>query len=57
MEDLSAWLLKNWQFVLLVFYVVEKIVKLTPFKQDDILFDIIGGAIWKLVGKAPEEEG
>ena len=31
------WIINNWQYLLLAFYVVEKIVKLTPTKYDDIL--------------------
>ena len=45
------WIINNWQYLLLAFYVVEKIVKLTPTKYDDILLDIIWGAIKKIAGK------
>lgn len=45
------WLGQNWQYVLVVFFVLEKIVKLTPTKYDDILLEVFAGAIWKLVGK------
>tara|TARA_R100000808_G_C2075015_1_gene101043 strand:+ start:179 stop:328 length:150 start_codon:yes stop_codon:yes gene_type:complete len=31
----------NWEWVLLSFYTLEKIVKLSPSKKDDILFDSI----------------
>ena len=31
----------NWEFVLIAFYTLEKIVKKTPCKWDDILFDMI----------------
>lgn len=48
---IEQWLLENWQYVLVGFYVAEKIVKLTPTKYDDILFDVVGGAIKKLVKK------
>jgi hypothetical protein len=33
-----------------VFYVAEKIVKITPTKYDDILLDIVVGAIRKMAG-------
>jgi len=33
------------------FYVAEKIVKLTPTKYDDILLEVVMGAIYKLMGK------
>ena len=45
------WIINNWQYLLLAFYVVEKIVKLTPTKYDDILLDIVWGAIKKIAGK------
>jgi len=48
---IEQWLLSNWQYVLVGFYVAEKVVKLTPTKYDDILFDVVGGAIKKLVKK------
>ena len=34
-------LLNNWEYVLLVMYVVEKVVKLSPTKKDDVVFDMI----------------
>jgi len=48
---IEQWLLANWQYVLVGFYIAEKVVKLTPTKYDDILFDVVGGAIKKLVQK------
>lgn len=45
------WLVANWQYLLAAFWVLEKVVKLTPTKYDDILLDIIWGGIRKLVGK------
>ena len=38
---ITAWLLANWEWVMLGFYTIEKIVKLSPSKKDDILFDTI----------------
>jgi hypothetical protein len=38
---MSEWLAGNWEYVLLGFMVLEKIVKLSPSKKDDILFDSI----------------
>ena len=38
---MSEWLVANWEYVLVVFYALEKIVKLTPTKYDDILFDAV----------------
>jgi len=34
-------LLANWEWVLLALYVVEKAVKLSPSKKDDVIFDMI----------------
>tara|TARA_R100001530_G_scaffold132939_1_gene105775 strand:- start:176 stop:319 length:144 start_codon:yes stop_codon:yes gene_type:complete len=45
------WLVNNWDITLAVFVVLEKIVKLTPTKYDDILIDMIWGSLKKLVGK------
>ena len=33
------WLTANWEWVLLAFYVLEKVVKLSPSKKDDIIID------------------
>tara|TARA_Y100001938_G_scaffold45848_1_gene63655 strand:- start:2023 stop:2166 length:144 start_codon:yes stop_codon:yes gene_type:complete len=45
------WLANNWDIALAVFVVLEKIVKLTPTKYDDILIDMMWGGLKKLVGK------
>ena len=34
-------LTSNWEYVLLVLYVVEKVVKLSPSKKDDLIFDMV----------------
>ena len=31
----------NWEWILLALYVVEKAVKLSPSKKDDVIFDMI----------------
>jgi hypothetical protein len=38
---MSEWMMANWEYVLLGFYVLEKLVKLSPSKKDDIIFDSI----------------
>ncbi len=38
---MSEWIAANWEYVLVVLYAVEKIVKLTPTKYDDIFFDML----------------
>tara|TARA_Y100000004_G_scaffold46150_2_gene50664 strand:+ start:3179 stop:3322 length:144 start_codon:yes stop_codon:yes gene_type:complete len=45
------WLTTNWDIALAVFFVAEKVVKLSPTKYDDILLDMIWGAVKKVVGK------
>ena len=34
-------LLAYWEWVLLALYVVEKVIKLSPSKKDDVIFDMI----------------
>ena len=36
-----AFLTANWEYVLLAFYVLEKIVRLSPTKSDDVIFDMV----------------
>ena len=38
---MSEWLANNWEWVLVGIYTIEKIVKLSPSKKDDIIFDSI----------------
>ena len=45
------WITNNWATCLAIFFVLEKIVKLTPMKADDILLDIVWKAIKRAVGK------
>lgn len=34
-----TWIITNWEYMLLGFFVLEKIVKITPCKWDDLLVD------------------
>ena len=34
-----GWLIANWEWCLLGLYVTEKLVKITPFKWDDLVVD------------------
>ena len=43
-----TWLFDNWEWVLVCFYVLEKIVKITPLAWDDILIDGIRSILAKL---------
>ena len=36
-----GFLTSNWEWVLLAMYVVENVVKLSPSKKDDVIFDMI----------------
>lgn len=38
---MSDWIVANWEYILVAVYALEKIVKLTPTKYDDIIFDMI----------------
>jgi len=43
------WLSSNWEWVLLVFMVLEKIVKMSPSDKDDILLDVVIEGLTKMV--------
>mgnify|MGYP003110342103 CR=1 FL=1 len=45
------WLTANWEWVLLAFMVLEKIVKMSPSDKDDILLDVFIQGLTKLVKK------
>ena len=45
------WFTNNWEIALAVFFVLEKVVKLSPTKYDDILIDIAWGSLKKAMGK------
>ena len=34
-------LTNNWEYVLLAVYILEKVVKLSPSKKDDVIFDMV----------------
>tara|TARA_R110002020_G_C15762244_1_gene727233 strand:- start:224 stop:376 length:153 start_codon:yes stop_codon:yes gene_type:complete len=38
---METWITNNWEYVVIGFFVIEKIVKLSPTKADDIAFDMI----------------
>ena len=44
-------LINNWDICLLAFMILEKVVKLSPSKNDDIVLDIIWNGI-KNMGKS-----
>ena len=44
-------LTSNWEWILVAYFIAEKIVKVTPTKADDITLDIIWAGIRKVVGR------
>ena len=38
---MGGFIAENWEYFLLGFMILEKVVKLTPTKYDDIVLDII----------------
>jgi|TARA_Y100000401_G_C8239895_1_gene182497 hypothetical protein len=44
-------LMNNWDIALAIFFVLEKLVKLSPTKYDDILLDMVWNGLKKMVGK------
>jgi len=51
MDLALLWMGEHWATMLAIFWVLEKVVKLTPWKYDDILIDILWGGIKKALGK------
>lgn len=45
------WLTLNWEWVLLAFMILEKIVKMSPSDKDDILLDVVFQGLTKIVKK------
>ncbi len=45
------WFISNWSICLAVFFLLEKLVKLSPTKYDDILLDVVWGAMKKALKK------
>jgi hypothetical protein len=54
---MAEFLVANWQWVLLAFMGLEKIVKLTPTKYDDILLDaVLKPMVYRITGKKKPSE-
>jgi hypothetical protein len=49
-------LAEEWEVVLVVFYCLEKIVKLSPTDKDDILLDVVFSGVKKLVASMVGKE-
>jgi|TARA_Y100000296_G_C4979082_1_gene159708 hypothetical protein len=46
---IMEWLSTNWEWVLLGFMVLEKLVKMSPSDKDDILLDVVWQGLTKMV--------
>lgn len=44
-----AWIVANGTTILSILWAAEKIVKLTPTEYDDIVVDVIGGLLKKII--------
>ena len=49
--DIVNWMVGNWTMVVAIFWMLEKIVKITPFPYDDILVDVLWNGLKKAMGK------
>ena len=49
------WLSQNWEWVLLGFMILEKLVKMSPSDKDDILLDVVVQGLTKMVKKQESE--
>ena len=45
------WLSANWEILIVVFFCLEKIVKLSPSDKDDILVDVVWQGLIQLLKK------
>jgi hypothetical protein len=48
---MTEFLAANWEWILLGFYTIEKIVRLSPSKKDDVIFDMVLKPVWDAVTK------
>jgi len=49
------WLSANWEIVIVVFFCLEKIVKLSPSDKDDILVDVVWQGLTKLLKRGDKK--
>ena len=38
---MMSFITANWEYLLLALYVVEKVIKLSPSKKDDLVWDMV----------------
>ena len=48
---MEQWLIENWKWILAGFYIMEKVVYLTPTKYDDIAISILKGSVSIIANK------
>jgi hypothetical protein len=48
---MMEWITSNWEWILVGYFVLEKVVKISPTKADDITLDIIWSGLKKVVGR------
>ena len=53
---MNEWLMANWEYCLIAFMVLEKLVKMSPSKKDDILLDSIITPIFNMLNKKMEKK-
>ena len=46
---MTEWVTLNWEWCLLGFMILEKVIKISPSKKDDILLDSIIKPIFELL--------
>lgn len=54
MQTFVDFVLANWEWFLFGFFILEKLVKITSTKWDDILLDILWNGLKKLIGKTSQ---
>ena len=38
---MTEWIQSNWEIVVIIFFIGEKLIRISPTKNDDILLDMI----------------
>jgi len=38
---METWITNNWEYVVIGFFVLEKAIRLSPTKADDVIFDMV----------------
>ena len=51
---MMSFLANNWEYVLLALYLLEKGIKLSPSKKDDLLWDMV---LKPIIGKIKDKVG